>query len=180
MINLPDYSKKTWMTKLSALTDDFIKFDEERRSYSANIYSEIKGSLELNVVGKKVTIIAIADRIEVDEKGVATILDYKTGAIPTKKDVLSGLSPQLLVEAIILSENGFKIETNKVTKLVYIKINSNTPYIKTIEISISLEDIYQHKQGLISLLEHYITNQTFAIEPNLMKYDDYAHISRRS
>jgi RecB family exonuclease len=30
-------------------------------------------------------------------------MDYKTGSIPTKKDVFSGLSPQLIIESIISS-----------------------------------------------------------------------------
>jgi ATP-dependent helicase/nuclease subunit B len=145
------------------------------------IFSEVRGEIILDINGTKIKIIAIADRIEINkEKNKAIIIDYKTGAIPTKKDVLSGLSPQLIIESIILHEGGFaelgKIETKS---LIYVKIASQEPYISTIEISITKDDILQHKQGLINLLHHYITNGEYLIEPNLMKYDDYWHLARR-
>ena len=44
----------------------------------------------------------------------------------------------------------------------------------------SKEDIQKHKQGLINLLTHYITTGQYFIEPNLMNYDDYWHLARRS
>ncbi len=154
-------------------------FETRRREQIQSIHCEIKGNLELSIKGKKITISAISDRIEIGKKGEAYILDYKTGAIPTKKDITSGLSPQLLVEAIILSENGFGISVKKIEKLIYVKINSYSPYITTTEIELSKEDIQNHKKGLISLLEHYITTNQFPIKPCAMKYDDYTHFARR-
>ena len=99
--------------------------------------------------------------------------------VPTKKEVISGLSPQLLVEAIILSEGGFAIESEKVHKLIYVKINSSQPYIKITEITLEQGDLLKHKHGLISLLEHYVNTRNFVVEPNLMRYDDYSHLARR-
>ena len=152
---------------------------KKRRKLIQTVNCEIKGTLELNIKGKKVTILAIADRIEVGKQGEAYIMDYKTGAIPTKKDIVSGLSPQLIIESIILSENGFNLPVNKIKKIIYIKINSHSPYIKITEIELSKENISKHKQGLIKLLEHYITTNQYPIEPCLMKYDDYTHFARR-
>ena len=114
-----------------------------------------------------------------DQDGIATIIDFKTGAAPTKQEVYSGLSPQLIVEAIILSEGGFSINCQQVKNLAYVKIASNHPYIRTSLITITPSDIAQHKQGLLELLEHYITTLEFPIEYNIMKYDDYKHLARR-
>jgi ATP-dependent helicase/nuclease subunit B len=177
--NIPDYSKKSWHTKLAAITPEFIEFDEKRRKNSVHIYSEIRGQIELDIAGWKINITAIADRIEINQSGIATILDYKTGVVPTKKEILSGLSPQLLVEAIILSEGGFAIESEKVHKLAYVKINSSKPYIKTTEIALTQNDLFKHKQGLATLLEHYINTKKFVVEASLVKYDDYNHLARR-
>lgn len=177
--NIPEHSKKSWSTKLAAIAPEFIEFDEKRRKDSVHIYSEIKGQLELDIAGWKINIIAIADRIEIDKNGTVTILDYKTGVVPTKKEVISGLSPQLLVEAIVLSEGGFAIESEKVHKFIYVKINSSQPYIKTTEITLEQGDLLKHKHGLISLLEHYVNTRNFVVEPNLMRYDDYSHLARR-
>lgn len=178
-IDIPKYNKNAWKTKIMAIAPEFIDFEEKRREQIQSVHSEIKGTLELNIKGKKVTILAVADRIEVGKHGEVYIMDYKTGAIPSKKDITSGLSPQLIIESIILSENGFDLLANKIEKIIYIKINSHSPYIKTTEIELSKEDIYKHKQGLISLLEHYITTNQYPIEPCIMKYDDYTHFARR-
>ena len=50
----------------------------------------------------------VADRIERAD-GRAAILDYKTGAARTEKQVRTGLAPQLTLEAAILRHGGFKI-----------------------------------------------------------------------
>ncbi|GAB4163164.1 MAG: PD-(D/E)XK nuclease family protein [Rickettsiaceae bacterium] len=178
--NIPSHSKRAWKIKFTALADEFITFDCSRRQNLARIFSEIEGTTEINVNGRLINIKAIADRIEVDNQNIATILDYKTGSVPTKKDILSGLSPQMLVEAIILSAGGFDIGTCNIAKLVYVKIGSSSPYISTTELAISAEDIDRHKQGLTRLLEHYVQTHEFPIEQNLMKYDDYKHLARRA
>ncbi len=177
---IPEYNKKSWLIKISAMASSFIDFDEERRKDSIYVHSEIKGKLELEIAGKQIRLIAIADRIEINQNGIATILDYKTGTPPSKTDVLSGLSPQLIIEAIILSEGGFDIKSRTPEKIIYVKINSSAPYFKLIEIELTREDIYKHKQGLISLLEHYLSKKNFPLEQNSMKYDDYAHLARRN
>ena len=52
------------------------------------------------------------------------MLDYKTGAPPTDKQVLTGLSPQLTLEAAILRQGGFKDIASgaSVTQLVYVRL----------------------------------------------------------
>ena len=49
-----------------------------------------------------------ADRIECLHDGRYAMLDYKTGAPPSDKQVRTGLSPQLTLEAAILRQGGFK------------------------------------------------------------------------
>jgi ATP-dependent helicase/nuclease subunit B len=191
--NIPNFSKKIWQIKIAALANEFIKFDEDRRRNIIKVYSEIHGYTTLDIKGKIITIKAIADRIEVGSSGSLSIFDFKTGSIPTKKEILSGLSPQLLVEAIIAFQNGFPIESklNKDVEnpnllaqaklaIIYVKIASSSPYIRTNEIILSSQDIAQHKSGLIKLLEYYIDTLEFPIKPNLMKYDDYSHFARRN
>ena len=178
----PKQTQNLWQLKIQAIAQEFISFDDERRKNGAQVFSELRGELELDIDGTKIKIVAIADRIElIKEKTKAIILDYKTGSVPTKKDVLLGLSPQLIIESIILLEGGFaelgKIETESI---IYVKISACAPYISTTEISISKNDILRHKQGLITLLHHYINTGKYLIEPNLMTYDDYCHLARRN
>ncbi|MFK7974154.1 MAG: PD-(D/E)XK nuclease family protein [Rickettsiaceae bacterium] len=176
---LTDNNKKTWHTKVQAIADSFIDFDETRRQTSVKIYSEIEGKIDLNVKGQTITLKAIADRIEVNNLDVATIIDFKTGAAPTKQDVASGLAPQMIIEAIILAGGGFAINCNQVDTLSYIKIASTSPYIQNTSIPVTRNDIVKHREGLLDLLAHYSSSLEFPIEYNLMKYDDYTHLARR-
>jgi ATP-dependent helicase/nuclease subunit B len=176
---LPPQTKKVWDIKLKALAKEFINFDEARRSSCKSIYSEIKGSIALTVLGKNIELHARADRLEVDASGYISILDYKTGALPTKKEINSGLSPQLIVLALIALGGGFQTtDSNKVKELIYVKIGSSAPYIQTLEIKISELDLEVHKAALIKLLEYYISTKNFTLETNLLKYNDYKHFTR--
>lgn len=177
---LPTYTKKTWQMKLILLSKAFILFDIERRQNCQEIYFEIKGELKLNIADQDIKIIGIADRIEISKSNKITILDYKTGTIPTKKEIELGLSPQLIIESLMILENGFAIKTgiNKDITIAYVKITSTDPYIQTTEISLSKEVLDKHKKGLIRLLEYYVTNKSFVYDLDLLRYNDYLHLMR--
>ncbi len=178
----PDNIKKSWLTKFRAIAKDFIFFDELRRKNTVAIYNEIKGEIDVVLDLQPIKIIAIADRIEIGNYGDVTIIDYKTGQIPTKKEILSGLSPQLIIEAIILLNNGFPIKANynkKIEKLIYVKINSSKPYITTKEVVLSDDELNSYYNSLVNLLNYYSNNRKFHIDTNLTKYDFYQHLARR-
>lgn len=178
--SFPEQSLNIWRAKLLSIRDEFINFDHSRRQNATKIHTEREGSIMLDIGNHKLKIKAIADRIEVNKKtGVAYILDYKTGVVPTKVSIESGMSPQLIIEALIMMEDGFNLGFRSIPKLVYVKIGSSTPYIRANEIAITKEELERHKQGLHSLLEYYIEGKTISIMPNMMQYDDYAHLARR-
>lgn len=178
---IPDVTKNIWQIKLNALAPDFIDFENNRQKRSSHVMVEKKGTLKLSIAGKEVNIIAIADRIEIDNQNEnkCRILDYKTGAVPTKSDVSSGLSPQLIVESIIMSEGGFDGIKRDVSSITYVKIASTPPYINTTKISLNKDEIHLHKQGLIKLLSHYITHGNYSLEPANIVYDDYSYLAKR-
>ncbi|WCR57124.1 RecB family exonuclease [Rickettsia asembonensis] len=186
---LPNYTKKTWKIKLTAFSKAFILFDIERRKNCKEIYFETKGELRLNITGQDIKIIGIADRIEISKSNNITILDYKTGTIPTKKEIELGLSPQLIIESLMLLENGFlechsqpllchSRESGNPITIAYVKITSTEPYVQTTEIALSIETLNKHKAGLVKLLEYYVINKSFSYDLNLSKYNDYLHLSR--
>ncbi|WP_417904683.1 PD-(D/E)XK nuclease family protein [Candidatus Tisiphia endosymbiont of Micropterix aruncella] len=176
---LPTYTQKIWQIKFIPIAESFIEFDEKRRSDFQYIYSECRGEISLNIGGQELTIIGVADRIEVDELGAAVIIDYKTGSLPSKKDVEAGLSPQLIIEGLMLQEGGFAIKVHSVKQVTYVKISSSKPIIQTLEIDLTKEDLDRHKQGMMRVLEYYVTNKNFPYDIDLLKYDDYAHLARR-
>ncbi|WP_250311911.1 PD-(D/E)XK nuclease family protein [Rickettsia endosymbiont of Oedothorax gibbosus] len=176
---LPTYTQKIWQIKFMPIAESFVEFDEQRRNGCKYIYSETRGAISLNIAGQELTIIGVADRIEIDEFGVAVIIDYKTGSLPSRKDIETGLSPQLIIEALMLQEGGFGMQIHNVKQVVYVKISSSKPIIQTLEIDITREALARHKQGMIRLLEYYITNKSFSYDIDLLKHDDYAYLARR-
>jgi ATP-dependent helicase/nuclease subunit B len=176
---LPAYTQKIWQIKFIPIAESFIEFDEKRRSDFQYVYSECRGEISLNIGGQELTIIGVADRIEVDELGAAVIIDYKTGSLPSKKDVEAGLSPQLIIGGLMLQEGGFAIKVHSVKQVTYVKISSSKPIIQTLEIDLTKEDLDRHKQGMMRVLEYYVTNKNFPYDIDLLKYDDYAHLARK-
>ena len=79
---------------------------ETRRRPGARLLVEQTGRLEFLVDGRPFVVTAKADRIE-HRGAAADILDFKTGLPPSRRQVESGLSPQLTLTAAILHGGGF-------------------------------------------------------------------------
>ncbi len=82
------------------------------------------GSIAIPFGAEEFNLTVRADRIECLKDGRYAVLDYKTGAPPSDKQVLSGLSPQLTLEAAILRQGGFKDIPSDATvaELVYVRL----------------------------------------------------------
>ena len=96
---LPDYNtQKSFTEKLGVIT--------------------LENNIEL--VGK-------CDRIDietVDNTIIAKIIDYKTGSLPPKKQILSGTQLQLMIEAVMAINYGFGIKIDKIDELALIKLSN--------------------------------------------------------
>lgn len=177
-----DKKKRAWWSKFTDIASGFIDFDEKRRVDLSEVYSEIYGETVLSIGSHNIKITAIADRLEYTKSGNLHIIDYKTGIVPTKQDVIRGISPQLIIEAIIALEGGFKqIKPFTSATLTYVKVtNSKEAYNET-SIEMSIEEITHHKQGLIDLLTYYINSGIFCSNADSAyspQYNDYRHLER--
>ena len=83
------------------------RWEGERRAAIATLHGEIRGELKFRSASASSRSPRVADRIEQRSDGGYAILDYKTGAAPTEKQVRTGLAPQLTLEAAILRAGGF-------------------------------------------------------------------------
>lgn len=105
-----------WFFRIDGILD-FVK-----ESTFGNSISEIWGERSLAIDPNNVCkIICKADRIDVnDVDNSITIIDYKTSSEKiTKKSVEQGEKIQLLLEAWIAQNNGFKISKNAVSSIQY-------------------------------------------------------------
>ena len=68
---------------------------------------ELKGTLELDGPAGPFTLSATADRIDLLPNQTTRLIDYKTGAPPTQREVEAGFAPQLPLEVAITTGGGF-------------------------------------------------------------------------
>ncbi len=100
----------------------------DRRAGLTTLHAEIKGELSFPSGARTFTLSGIADRIEQRKDGTYAIIDYKTGAARTEKQVRTGLAPQLTLEAAMLREGGFKpIVKGSVSEIAYVTLKGGEP-----------------------------------------------------
>ncbi len=98
-------------------------FETTRRARGVTLLIEQQGEMSFNGPAGAFTVKAYADRIEVGANAAA-IMDFKTGGIPTGKQMKAGFAPQLTLTAAILAEGGFKDTGGPVPadELTYVRV----------------------------------------------------------
>jgi ATP-dependent helicase/nuclease subunit B len=142
-------ARALWWPRFQRIARWFADWEAARRGHITAISAETRGEHEIILDNNRTfKLSARADRIERRSDGSYTILDYKTGAPPTGKQVRLGLSPQLTLEAAILRKGGFdKIDAGaSVGELAYVRISGNNPpgEHRALELKIRQGDKPQH------------------------------------
>ena len=100
------WERFTWAHRLDAIVRWFLLQEHRHRNKVDAVWGETSG--EYTFGDPPFTLVARADRIEVDRTDRSmTIIDYKTGLVPKKKDVASGVEPQLPLAGVIAEAGGF-------------------------------------------------------------------------
>jgi ATP-dependent helicase/nuclease subunit B len=127
---LADYpeARAFWWPRFERIARWFAGWDGDRRGKIATLYAEIEGTITFDAGARPFTLTARADRIERRNDGSYAILDYKTGAARTEKQVRTGLAPQLTLEAAILRHGTFgTIVGGSVSELAYVTLRGGDP-----------------------------------------------------
>jgi ATP-dependent helicase/nuclease subunit B len=115
---LPKSVLALWRPRFVNAARWFVGVERERRAEISASYLEIKGERMFGAF----RLHGRADRIDALKAGGAAILDYKTGAPPSNKQVKELLTPQLPLEAAILESGGFDgIAKTEAASLVYLR-----------------------------------------------------------
>jgi ATP-dependent helicase/nuclease subunit B len=128
-----------WWPRFGRIAQWFVQWDAGRRDGIATLHAEIKGELKFPIGKREFTLVAIADRIEQRQDGSYAIIDYKTGAARTEKQVRTGLAPQLTLEAAILRAGKFegklgKLSPGSVSEIAYVTLKGGEPAGKHLSI----------------------------------------------
>jgi ATP-dependent helicase/nuclease subunit B len=176
-----------WWPRFRRMAEEFVEADEALRANTINTLTEVMGSSRFDVSGTEHILTARADRIDIERTGALRIIDYKSGASPSMKQVTSGFAPQLTLEGAIALDGGFKgISSTKLADVLYVGIGGGRDgvVIKQLSDTAAVEDEARKAFAqLNALLRAFREPQTPYIPlHNTEKEDDisdYDHLSRR-
>ena len=168
-----------WWPKFLKTAEWIIQQEEDYRHSVKLVHNEIKGEISYNLPNGPFTFTAKADRIDELKDGCLNILDYKTGKIPSSKEVQSGHALQLPLEGLIASKGHFEtIANTNVQKLIYWHLGNSV-----LEITPQNDDILQRtEEYLLKLVETFDFETTpyhsRPIPKFIPKNSDYEHLAR--
>ncbi|MGE3147447.1 MAG: double-strand break repair protein AddB [Pseudorhodoplanes sp.] len=108
LVDYPE-ARAFWWPRFERMARFFVDWERKRREAIQIVRPEHAGAITIPLPnGGAFQLRARADRVELRPDGRAAIVDFKTGNPPSDKQVRTGLSPQLTLEAAILRQGGFK------------------------------------------------------------------------
>lgn len=186
-LNFSQTAAAFWKPRLESALKWFIRQQEKRQSGTARIFCEQDGEISFQTKGGEFRLSGKADRIDIQNDGSVTLIDYKTGLLPAKKSVLTGYSPQLPLEAAILQQNGFKNVQNKsATAMEYWRLRGQQDGGTIRQVTTGKEDTEalagEALERLKDLINTYDDERTpYLATPDTsvsLQYNDFDHLAR--
>ncbi|MFK8253199.1 double-strand break repair protein AddB [Ancylobacter terrae] len=119
-----------WWARFERLAGWYVAWERERRPELAALVVETGGRLDIPLPAPRGAFVltARADRIERRRAdGRLVIVDFKTGTVPSAKQVAQ-FSPQLPLEAAIAAAGGFRdVPAGPAADLVHVKLGGGSP-----------------------------------------------------
>ncbi len=102
-----DFRTFKWPSIAATLTA-FVGWENERRPRCTAILVEQRGELDILLNDNSLFCLsATADRLELRDDGSLAVIDFKTGAPPSNREVIAGFAPQLTLEAAMAKRAAF-------------------------------------------------------------------------
>jgi len=96
-----------WWPRFQRIADWVLSVEAGRRARLEATHMEVSGAIEFDAPGGRFRLTARADRIDELVGGGIAVIDFKTGAPPSKREVQAGFAPQLPLEAAMVAQGGF-------------------------------------------------------------------------
>lgn len=174
-----------WWPRFQRLARWLVATENARRRAGARLLaSETTGALTVGPPSRPLTIEGRADRIDELERGFWEIIDYKTGRLPSNKELEALFAPQLLLEAAMAERGGFaKIEGKaQSVRLSYWQANGLGDGGKVIDIKESDELVPAMVALVDKMAAHFAKPDTaYAALPwpaYIPHFNDYEHLER--
>jgi len=173
-----------WGPRFSRAARAFFEFENTRRKQRVRSAVEQEGAMVFPSAAGDFTLKGRADRIDLFADGTATIIDYKTGSIPTHIQVEKLICPQLPLEAAMLLEGKFPgVSAKKIRQLLYIKLGGGEPPAELRPVNVEPNEIAVEAEALIRKFIALYDNETTPYLSRILPYrasdvGDYDHLAR--
>ena len=188
---LEDYPdvRAFWRPRFAEIASFLVAWEAKRRPSLAAVRTEAPGRVAwTTAAGRTFTLTAQADRLEVGRDGRVCAIDFKTGKAPTARQIQTGISPQLALEAAMLIEAGFPgIAAGDLADPVIVHLSGgrkggkeNVIAFKEAGVAEVAESALSRLKGLIDRFEDEATAYASLLHPMFKgrRYGDYDHLAR--
>jgi len=169
----------------------YMSWAAARRDRIVRAALEKKGVIKLPTRAGEVTLSAKADRIELMTDGKLAIIDFKTGAPKSARQVRSGLEPQLPLEAAIAARTSFgDLGAAPTSELIYFQFSTSAAVMKDdngepLDLKEPVADNAEKAlAGLVRMIEAYADpSQPYLSRPRVFSirlFSDYDRLARRA
>ncbi len=171
-----------WWPRFERIAEWFIANEVERAEQFD--VAAVERWAEAKLPGTDFTLFAKADRIDQNRQDSSlTIIDYKTGTIPTERQITAGFAPQLPLEAWLAEHGAFEgVPANPVSDLIFWRITGGNPVHEpkrpVKDVSSSISDAEQGLRGLVMAFSDEKTAYLSNPRPKNTGYGDYDHLAR--
>lgn len=147
---------------------------------SAVAYPEIFGEYYIDS-NPGFSVYCKADRIDILSDTSAAIIDYKTGQVPTEKQIEFGFKAQLPIEAIIVTNGGFSFGKKQISSICYWQLSGAKLEVKFKKSATQVVQLMQQTlDGLKNLIHVYnvigIPYEPNPCDPYNKKYNHLARV----
>jgi ATP-dependent helicase/nuclease subunit B len=173
-----------WWPRFARIANWLVNLERVRRLGITESLSECEGSWTLQGRTGPFTITAKADRIDRLAEGGFLLVDYKTGSVPSAKQVQTGFAPQLPLEGAILRGGGFKGVNGSPARLEYWRLSGGEPAGERCQIEAGdpaslIDRVVARVQALINRFDDPATPYLAVPSPLWApRYSDYRHLER--
>ncbi len=173
-----------WWPRFERIARWFIPVQRRRREFVRASASEAVGSLTLDGPAGPFVLTARADRLDVLEDGTIAVIDYKTGAPPSPREVAAGFAPQLPLEAAIAEAGGFEgVPAAPVSALEYWRLRGGSLGGEIRSAGDDVPALISHAlEGLGRLIAAFDSGDTpYQARPRpdqAPRFSDYEHLAR--
>lgn len=180
-----------WSPRLRRIVADFVQWEFGRRPEIERILVERSGKIAIPVGSDVFELRARADRIERRRDGRVVAIDFKTGQIPSNKEIGVGFAPQLTLEAAMLMRDGFPQigAVEETPELLYVRASGGEPPVDMRPVKPPQGDarrmeeiVAAHYEGLATLLARFFSGEAGYMSRPYAKYarrfNEFDHLAR--